>query len=187
MFRTLPGATVLYPSDAVAAERLTEAAARRPGICYLRTSRPKTPILYANGEQFPVPGFKVLRESSSDRAAVIAAGVTLHEALKAYEQLKTRGIAIRVIDLYAVKPLNAAALGEQVRAAGGHLITVEDHYAEGGLGEAILSASSANGIALARAKQLAVTRVPHSGKPEELLEAFGISARHIVAAVEQLR
>jgi transketolase len=187
MFRALPGATVLYPSDAVAAERLTEAAARRPGICYLRTSRPKTPILYGNGEQFPVPGFKVLRESSSDRAAVVAAGVTLHEALKAYEQLKPRGVAIRVIDLYSVKPLNAAALGEQVRAAGGHLITVEDHYAEGGLGEAVLSASSTNGIALASAKQLAVTRVPHSGKPEELLEAFGISARHIVAAVEQLR
>jgi transketolase len=187
MFRALPGATVLYPSDAVAAERLTEAAARRPGICYLRTSRPKTPILYGNGEQFPVPGFKVLRESSSDRAAVVAAGVTLHEALKAYEQLKPRGIAIRVIDLYSVKPLNAAALGEQVCAAGGHLITVEDHYAEGGLGEAVLSASSTNGITLASAKQLAVTRVPHSGKPEELLEAFGISARHIVAAVEQLR
>src|SRR5262249_13506714 len=184
MFRALPGATVLYPSDAVSAERLTEAAARRPGICYLRTSRPKTPILYANEEQFPVPGFKVLRESSSDRAAVLGAGVTRHEALKAYEQLKPRGIAIRVIDLYSVKPLDVTGLGEQLRAAGGHLITVEDHYAEGGLGEAVLSAAGANGMALASAKQLAVTRVPHSGKPEELLEAFGISARHIVAAVE---
>jgi len=185
MFRAIPGATVLYPADAVAAERLTEAAARLPGICYVRTSRPKTPVLYGTDEKFPVPGFKVLRQSTNDRATVVAAGVTLYEAVKAYEQLKARGIAIRVIDLYCVKPIDAAALGLHVRATDGRLVTVEDHYPEGGLGEAVLSALTTNGIALKSARRLAVRGVPHSGKAEELLDAFGISARHIVAAVEQ--
>ncbi len=186
MFRAVPEATVLYPSDAVAAERLTEVAARRAGICYLRTSRPKTPVLYSNDETFPVPGFKVLRQSAADRATVIAAGITVHEALKAYEQLKAAGVAIRVIDLYCVKPLGAAALGQHVRATGGRLVTVEDHYPEGGLGEAVLSALTTNGVAIRSARQLAVSRVPHSGKPEELVDAFGISARHIATAVGQL-
>src|SRR5712692_11336277 len=187
MFRAVPGATVLYPSDGVSAERLTEAAARRPGICYLRTSRPKKPAVYSNDEKCPVPGFKVPRQSGNDRATVIAAGVTLHEALQAYEELKAKGIAIRVVDLYCVKPLDGAALGEQVRATGGRLVMVEDHYPEGGLGEAVLSALAARGTALAEVRHLAPHRVPHSGKPEELLDAFGISARHIVAAVEQFQ
>ena len=186
MFRAIPGATVLYPGDAVAAERLTETAARRSGICYVRTGRPKTPVLYPNDEQFPVPGFKVLRQSASDRAAIITAGVTLHEALKAYEQLAAKGIAIRVIDLYCVKPIDAPALGEHVRASGGRVVTVEDHYPEGGLGEAALGALIGDGIPLSAARRLAVGRVPHSGKAEELLDAFGISARHIVAAVEKM-
>ena len=186
MFRAIPGATVLYPGDAVAAERLTETAARRSGICYVRTGRPKTPVLYPNDEQFPVPGFKVLRQSASDRAAIITAGVTLHEALKAYEQLAAKGIAIRVIDLYCVKPIDAPALGEHVRASGGRVVTVEDHYLEGGLGEAALGALITDGIPLNAARRLAVGRVPHSGKAEELLDAFGISARHIVAAVEKI-
>ena len=186
MFRAIPGATVLYPGDAVAAERLTETAARRSGICYVRTGRPKTPVLYPNDEQFPVPGFKVLRQSASDRAAIITAGVTLHEALKAYEQLAAKGIAIRVIDLYCVKPIDAPALGEHVRASGGRVVTVEDHYLEGGLGEAALGALITDGIPLNAARRLAVGRVPHSGKAEELLDAFGISARHIVAAVEKM-
>jgi len=186
MFRAIPGATVFYPSDAVASERLTEMAARLPGICYVRTSRPKTPILYANEEKFTVPGFKVLRQSATDRATVVTAGVTLHEALKAYEQLKPKGIAIRVIDLYCVKPIDAAALGEHIRVTGGRLVTVEDHYPEGGLGEAVLSALTTGGIALHGVRKLAVNGVPHSGKAEELLDVFGISAGHIVAAVEQL-
>ncbi len=186
MFRAIPTATVFYPSDAVAAERLTEQAARRGGICYIRTSRPKTPVIYPNEESFPVPGFKVPRQSANDRVTVIGAGVTLHEALKAHEQLKSRGTSIRVIDLYCVKPIDAAALGEHVRATGGRLITVEDHYAEGGLGEAVLAALATQGIALTAARRLAVSGVPHSGKPDELLDAFGISARHIVAAVEKL-
>ena len=187
MFRAVPGASVFYPSDAVSAERLTEAAARRPGICYIRTSRPKTPVLYANDEKFPVPGFKVLRQSAADRATVIAAGITLHEALKAFDQLKAKGIPIRVIDLYCVKPLDAGALGVHLRATGGRVVTVEDHYLEGGLGEAVLAAFATSGIAVSDARRLAVERVPHSGKPEELVDAFGISARHIAAAIEQLK
>lgn len=185
MLRAVAGATVLYPSDAVSTERLTEVAARRPGICYLRTSRPKTPVLYDNSEPFPVPGFKVLRQSGTDRATVIGAGITLHEALKAYEQLKKKGISVRVIDLYCLKPIDAQALGAHIRASHGRVVTVEDHFREGGLGEAVLSAVATAGMALT-VRQLAVEGVPHSGKPEELLEAFGISARHIAAAVEAL-
>ena len=187
MFRAVPGASVFYPSDAVSAERLTETAARRPGICYIRTSRPKTPVLYANDEKFPVPGFKILRQSDADRATVIAAGITLHEALKAFDQLKAKGIPIRVIDLYCVKPIDAGALGAHVRATGGRVVTVEDHYLEGGLGEAVFAAFATSGIAVSDARRLAVEQVPHSGKPDELVDAFGISARHIAVAVEQLK
>ncbi len=185
MLRAVAGATVLYPSDAVSTERLTETAARRPGICYLRTSRPKTSVLYDNTEPFPVPGFKVVRQSGTDHATVIGAGVTLHEALKAYDELKGNGIAIRVIDLYCLKPVDAQALGAQVRATHGRVVTVEDHFREGGLGEAVFSALSTQRITLT-VRHLAVEGVPHSGKPEELLEAFGISARHIAAAVKSL-
>jgi transketolase len=184
MFRAIPGATVLYPSDGVSAERLTEEMARIAGICYLRTSRPKTAVLYSSEEKFPVPGLKVLRKSANDRVAVIGAGVTVYEALKACDELKSRGTGVRVIDLYCVKPLDSAALKEHVQATGGRLVTVEDHYAEGGLGEAVLAALAEAGVALTAVRRLAVDRVPHSGKPEELLDAFGISARKIVEAVE---
>ena len=183
-FRAIPGGSVFYPSDAVCAERLTEEAARRPGINYIRTSRPKTPVLYTVDEKFPVPGLKVLRQSANDVATVIGAGVTLYEALKAYEQLAARKVAIRVIDLYCVKPLDAKALAENVRATGGKLVTVEDHYYEGGLGETVLTALAEAGVAIAAVKRLAVDRVPHSGKPEELLDLFGISAKHIIEAVD---
>ena len=186
MFRAIPGATVFYPADAVCAERLTEEAARRPGICYMRTSRPKTPVLYAADEKFPVPGLKVLRQSPGDRLTVVAAGVTLYEALNACDQLQAKGTSIRVIDLYCVKPLDVVALAGNVRATGGKLITVEDHYREGGLGEAAIAALCEAGVALTAVRRLAVDRVPHSGPANELLDAFGISARHIVAAAEQL-
>jgi len=183
MFRAIPGATVLYPSDAVSTDRLTEALARLPGIGYLRTTRPKTPVLYSTDEKFPIPGFKVLRQSGNDRATVIAAGVTLHEALKAHAALAAQGVAIRVIDLYCVKPLDAAALASQASATAGRVITVEDHYAEGGLGEAVFAALATTGVSLNAARRLAVSGVPHSGKSEELLDAFGISWKQISAAV----
>lgn len=186
MFRAVHGSTILYPSDAISTERLTEIMARRSGINYLRTSRPKTPILYSKDEQFPVPGFKVLRQSGHDCAMVIGAGITLHEALKAAAQLESQGKAIRVIDLYCVKPLDGKALVEQLRQARGCLVTVEDHWPQGGIGEAVLAALAQAGEMPAKSLLLAVRGMPHSGKPEELIDAFGISSRHIVAAVNEI-
>src|SRR6202161_3952287 len=123
MFRAIPGATVFYPADAVSAERLTESAARVPGISYVRTSRPKTVILYSLNEEFPVPGFKVLKQSENDAETIVAARITVHEALKAYKQLKVKGIAVRIVDLYCVKPLDGAKLGAEIRAGKGKLVT----------------------------------------------------------------
>lgn len=185
-FRAVNGSQVLYPSDAISAERLTEYMARTDGITYLRTSRPKTPILYSKDEKFPVPGFKVLRQSAQDRVTVIGAGVTLHEALKAADDLKAKGTAIRVIDLYCVKPIDGKAVADQVKATGGNLVVVEDHWAEGGVGEAVLSALAQAGAAPAKFRHLAVTRMPHSGKEKELLDMFGISAGHIAEAAMAL-
>jgi transketolase len=186
MFRAVNGSIVLYPSDAVSAERLTEFAAHAEGITYIRTSRPKTVILYSIDEKFPVPGFKVLRRSDNDRATIIGAGITLHEALKAADQLKGQGIAVRVIDLYCVKPLDGAALAAEVKATGGRLVTVEDHFEEGGIGEAVLAALLDAGSAPSKVRRLAVRGMPHSGKPDELVDKFGISARHIVDAVKEI-
>ena len=185
-FRAIYGSAVLYPSDAVSTERLTEAMARRAGINYLRTSRPKTPILYSKEEKFPIPGFKVVRQSAEDRATVVGAGITLHEALKAADQLKSQGTAIRVIDLYCVKPLDGAALAQQITATGGRLVTVEDHWPEGGIGEAVLSALAQAGVTSVKSRLLAVNGMPHSGKPDELVDAFGISARHIARALREI-
>ena len=172
-----------YPTPV---QNLIAQFARLPGIGYLRTTRPKTPVLYTPDEKFPIPGFKVLRQSSDDRATVIAAGITLHEALKAHAALAAQGVAIRVIDLYCVKPLDVAALAGQVRATGGRVITVEDHFAEGGLGEAVFAALATQGFSLTAAERLAVSGVPHSGTAEELLDAFGISAPRITAAALSL-
>jgi transketolase len=186
MFRAVHGSAVFYPSEAISTERLTETMARRPGINYLRTSRPKTSILYSKDEKFPVPGFKVPRQSGQDKVTVIGAGITLHEALKAADELKAQGTAIRVIDLYCVKPLDGKTLAAEINATGGKLVTVEDHWPEGGIGEAVLGALAAAGVAPTKFRQLAVTAMPHSGKPEELVDAFGISARHIAAAVHEI-
>jgi len=186
IFRAVHSSAVFYPSDAVSTERLTETMARRPGINYLRTSRPKTAILYSKDEKFPVPGFKVVRQSAQDKATVIGAGITLHEALKAADELKGQGTAIRVIDLYCVKPIDGKALAEQLAATGGRLVTVEDHWPEGGVGEAVLHALATAGAAPAKSRLIAVTEMPHSGKPEELVDAFGISAKHIAAAVREI-
>ncbi|MBI3405142.1 MAG: transketolase, partial [Acidobacteria bacterium] len=135
---------------------------------------------------FPVPGFKALRQSANDKATIVAAGVTLHESLKAADQLKAEGIAVRVIDLYCLKPIDGKALGEHVRATGGRLITVEDHFPEGGIGECVTAALVEASVTITAMKRLAVNGVPHSGKPDELVDAFGISANHIAAAVKDL-
>jgi transketolase len=180
MMTAQPNITVLYPSDAVCAEHLVVAAASRPGPVYIRTTRPKLPVLYDNREPFPIGGSKVVRRSHADQATVIGAGVTLYEALKAYDVLKGDGISIRVIDLYSVQPVDSATLLVAARETG-RLITVEDHYLAGGLGDAVARAVSAEGHTVTR---LAVREIPRSGKPDELLEKYGISAGHIVATVK---
>ena len=179
MFTAQPNFVALYPSDAVCTERLIAEAAAVQGPVYIRTSRPKLPVIYDNAEQFPIGGLKVVRKSATDTATVIGAGVTLFEAIKAHDELKARGIAIRVIDLYSVQPIDAASLIEAGKQTG-RLITVEDHYISGGLGDAVARAVAPAGLTVTR---LAVPEIPRSGKPEELLDKFGISARHIVAAV----
>ncbi len=180
MCRAEPNITVLYPCDGVSAERLVVLAAYHPGAVYIRTSRPKTPVIYSNDEPFTVGGLKVLRQSGQDVATVVAAGVTVFEALKAYDQLKAAGTSIRVIDLYSLQPIDSDGLVAAGRATGGRLITVEDHYAAGGIGDAVAEAVSSAGFAVRR---LAVREIPHSGKPDELLDRYGISAPHIVEAV----
>jgi transketolase len=180
MCRAQPNYTVLYPCDAVSAERLVALAASHPGPAYIRTSRPKTPVIYANDETFTIGGLKVLRESPNDAVTVIGAGVTVFEALKAYDHLKAAGVSIRVIDLYSVAPVDRAGLVAAARATKGRVITVEDHYAAGGIGDAVAEAVAGAGFTVRR---LAVREIPRSGKPDELLDRFGISAAHIVSAV----
>jgi transketolase len=183
MCRAEPNFTVLYPCDGVSAERLVVLAHQVKGPSYVRLSRPKTPVIYSNDETFTVGGLKVLRESARDDVTVIGAGVTVFEALKAHDQLKAAGTMIRVIDLYSVAPVDAAGLVAAARATKGRVITVEDHYATGGVGDAVAAAIADAGFTVHR---LAVREIPRSGKPEELLERFGISASHIVSAVTSM-
>jgi len=181
MMRALLGTTVLYPSDAVSGERLVETAARTPGIVYIRTSRPKTRVIYDNAEAFPVGGSKTLRSSPKDRVTIVAAGVTVAEALKAHEALAKDGIAVRVIDLYSVKPADEATLRKAAEETRG-IVTVEDHSASGGIGDAVAAAVAGR----TRIEVLGVRDIPRSGKPEELMKAYGITADAIVEAVRRL-
>jgi transketolase len=180
MMRAQPNMTVLYPCDGVSTERLLERMANHRGPMYMRTSRPKTPVIYGPDERFEVGGLKVLRESASDVATVVGAGVTVFEALKAYDELKAKGSTIRVVDLYSLQPVDAATLLRCAKETKGRIITVEDHYAAGGVGDAVASAVHSGGFTVER---LAVREIPRSGKPEELVDYYGISARHIVNAV----
>jgi transketolase len=180
MMRAQPNMAVLYPCDGVSTERLVEQAAYRKGPVYLRTSRPKTPVIYGPDEVFEVGGLKVLRHSESDVATVIGAGVTVFEALKAHDELEKQGIKIRVVDLYSLQPVDAAALVCCARETKGRMITVEDHYANGGIGDAVAGAIAPDGFTVHR---LAVREIPRSGTPDQLLDRYGISASHIVAAV----
>ena len=183
MCRAQPNFAVLYPCDAVSTERLAVLMAYHPGPAYMRTSRPKTPVIYSNDESFAIGGLKVVRESANDVATVIGAGVTLFEALKAYDQLKAAGTPIRVIDLYSVAPVDREGLVKAAKATGGHVVTVEDHYAAGGIGDAVAEAIADAGFTVHR---LAVREIPRSGKPEQLIERYGISASHIVDAVRSV-
>jgi transketolase len=184
MMRAIPNAVVLYPCDAVSTERLVAEMAQHKGLSYMRTSRPKTPVTYGPDERFPIGGSKVLRQSNDDVAVVVGVGITVFEALKAYDLLKAEGIAIRVIDAYSVQPIDKAKLTTAARAAGGVVITVEDHYAAGGLGDAVAEALSDAQVVVQR---LAFREIPRSGQPDELVDKFGISARHVVEAVKRTR
>jgi transketolase len=183
MMRAVPDCTVLYPCDAVSTERLVVEMARLKGMAYMRTSRPKTPVTYGPDEVFPIGGSKILRQSGQDVATVVGVGVTVFEALKAYDQLFAEGIHIRVIDAYSLQPIDAATLVAAGKATGGRIVTVEDHYAAGGLGDAVSEAVSSAGFA---AHRLAVREIARSGQPDELLDHYGISARHVVEAVRAL-
>ena len=181
MFRSVLKSVVLYPSDAVSAERLLEEAASCKGMVYIRTNRGGTPVIYDKNERFPIGGCKVLRRSDKDKATLIGAGMTLHEALAAYEELKRGDIAVRVIDLYSVKPLDEKTLREAAHDTR-FFVTAEDHYPEGGIGDAVKSALSGSSTPV---YSLAVGNKPKSGKPGELLDFEGISGKAIVEEIKK--
>jgi transketolase len=181
MFRAVQGSSVLYPCDAVSSERLTEQAAETKGIVYIRTTRPKTPVIYKNTETFTVGGSKVLRSSGDDKFTIVAAGITTHEALAAYDKLQQEGINVRVIDAYSIKPLDVETLSMAARETQA-VITVEDHWLDGGLGDAV----AANIGVQAPVIRLGVQQEPHSGTQEQLLRIHGISRDAIHQRVMQL-
>lgn len=185
MMRAVHGSTVLHPSDANQTAKLVAAMADREGIVFLRTLRSETAVLYGPDEEFPIGGSKTLRSSENDAVTVVATGMTVHNALEAIEQLEGDGIPVRLIDAYSIKPLDAGAINEAVAATGGRLVVVEDHWPEGGLGEAVLSALADGGAEL-HYKHLAVDIMPGSGAPDELMNAAGIGPDQISAAVREL-
>jgi transketolase len=178
-----PDMTVLYPADATAAWEATRLAATVRGPCYVRLGRPESDVIYSPETPFAIGKCQVLRESANDRALIVAGGVTVFEALAAYEIMRGDGIEVRVIDLFSVQPIDADTLITAARGAGGIVVTVEDHYAHGGLGDAVCAALSEERVLL---KKLAVREIPHSGKPADLLDRYGISARHIVGTLEEI-
>jgi len=186
MMRTVRGSTILYPCDANQTASLVNAMVDLPGISFLRTTREKTPVIYPPGETFPVGRSRLVRHSDKDQVAVIAAGITVHEALKAYEALKSEGITVRVIDAYSVKPIDRETLHRAARDARGKLIVVEDHWFEGGLGDAVLDALADIRVDNLQVIKLAVRDLPSSGTPAELMNAAGIDADHLIRAVKCL-
>ncbi|HEX8088315.1 MAG TPA: transketolase [Blastocatellia bacterium] len=183
MFRAIEGSSVIYPSDAVATEHAVRIAAEHSGIVYIRTSRPKTPVIYSGDVQFELGRARVIRESGQDKVTIVAGGVTLYEALAAYDELKAGGVSVRVIDIFSLKPIDEETLRASGRETNNLILTVEDHSGAGGIGEAVAHAVSPAGI---RVHQLSVNEVPRSGKPEELLAAYGIDRTAIVRAVKSL-
>ena len=183
MFRAILDSVVLYPSDAVSTEKLVEQMAGHKGISYIRTTRQETPVIYDNEDEFSIGGSKVLRSSKDDVITVIAAGITLHEALEAYDALKKDNISIRVIDLYSIKPIDEDTLKSAAKSTRA-IITVEDHYSEGGIGEAVRSAIAGERIVV---HSLAVRKMPRSGKPAELLDYEEISKNAIISKVRSLQ
>ncbi len=185
MMRAVHSSTVLYPCDGNQTAKLVSAMAETDGIVFLRTTRSGTPVIYDADEEFPIGGSRVVRSSDDDEVAVAAAGITLHEALKAADELAEDGIEARVIDCYSVKPIDGETLRAAAEATGGRIVTVEDHWPEGGLGEAVLAALADLEEPL-RVTVLGVEGMPGSGKPAELLAAAGIDAAAIAGAARQL-
>jgi transketolase len=185
LLRAVHGSTVLHPCDANQAAKLVAAMADTEGISYIRTLRPATPVIYGPDEEFPVGGSKLLRSSDEDSVAIVAAGITVHEALEAADELAAEGIAARVIDLYSIKPIDAEALANAAAATGGRLVTAEDHWPEGGLGDAVLAAFAASDDP-PRVFKVAVSGMPHSGKPADLMAMAGIDAAGIARAAREL-
>jgi transketolase len=184
MMRAVGGSTVLYPCDANQTAKLVATMAENEGISYMRTTRGATAVIYEADEDFPVGGSRVVRATDEDDLTIVAAGITLHEALLAAQTLADEGISARVIDCYSLKPIDAAGLAAAAEATGA-ILTVEDHWPEGGLGEAVLAALA--GLdERPKVKVLAVSGMPGSGKPAELLAAAGIDAKHIADAARKL-
>ncbi|MDQ3098152.1 MAG: transketolase [bacterium] len=183
MMRAIFNSTILYPSDAISTAKLLQQIPSLPHITYLRTTRKPTPVIYHPEDEFPIGKSKTIRSSDTDQCLIIAAGVTLHEALAAYEDLKSEGINVRILDCYSVKPIDTEGIISAARDSNNTVITVEDHYFEGGIGDAVLNVFS-NGSA--HITKMAITERPHSGKPAELLERYGISAKHIVEKVKEV-
>ncbi len=185
MMRAVHGSTVLYPCDAHQTARLVATMADLDGVRYLRTSRGDAPVVYGADDEFPVGGSKVLRFSSRDRLTVVAAGVTVQEALAAADMLDREGVQARVIDLYSVKPVDVETL-RQAAEDTGCLLTVEDHHPEGGLGDAVLDAFLDGKPVVPRLVRLAVRTMPGSASPAEQLHAAGIDAESIAVAARLL-
>ena len=183
--RAVHGSTVLYPSDAVSAAKLVAQMADLTGISYIRTTRGAYPVIYDNTESFPIGGAKVIRQSDADAVTLVGAGVTLHACLDASDRLASDGVTCRVIDCYSVKPIDAGTLRAAAAATGGHLLVVEDHYPQGGLGAAVMEALSLDDPP-PRVTHLAVRGLPGSGTPQELMATAGIDADAVVAAVRQI-
>jgi transketolase len=187
MMRAVHGSTVLYPCDGNQTAKLVAAMADREGIVYMRTTRASTPVIYGANEEFPIGKSRVVRGGSGDdKVTIVAAGITLHEAIKAADALSKDGVKVRVIDAYSVKPIDTKTLAEATAVTGGRLVVVEDHWPEGGLGEAVLSALAEAGVQGIALRHLAPREMPGSGKPAELLSAAGIDAEHISGAVRDL-
>lgn len=185
IFRAIPSSTVFYPSDAVSCERATELAANKPGIVFIRTGRPACPVIYGNEEPFEIGKGKVVRESANDSVLLIGAGVTLYECLAAADTLAAEGIHACVLDPFTIKPLDKELIIKHAKRVGGRVVTVEDHYPAGGIGEAVSAAvGEETGV---RVRSLCVTGVPRSGPADELLEMFGISAKKVVEAVRSFK
>jgi transketolase len=183
MFRAMSGCCVLYPCDATSTERAVELAANRNGMVFIRTARPKTPVIYDATEQFDFGKAKILRQSDGDKVTVVAAGVTVPEALKAHELLKADGVNIRVIDIFSVKPIDTELLVQSARVTNNTILTLEDHHIEGGVGEAVAGAVAPEAIRVIR---VGINSLPRSGKPEELMAFYGLTAEKIAGKVRSL-